>query len=288
MTFRERKITLQIDLGNKATFNPGGDNTVTLRDHRVHVSITKTYGPLNGEARIRVYGLAPSLLNQLASLNKTTATAQANTITVLAGDDVRGMGIAFAGQIQVSQADMSQHPETALNITAIGVGLLGVKRANPVSYPGTADAAVILKNMATLGGLDFENWGASYILATPYYCGDLKKQIADCMRAAGFEGLLDDKTLAIWPRSGTRGGAIPLISPETGLVGYPSYTSMDEGGGLSLTTLYNTDIRIGGQIAVQSGLAVANGKWQVFSLNQELEAQVPGGQWFTHLTTLQV
>lgn len=286
MTFLERKITLQIDLGNKATFNPGGDNTVTIKGHRVHVSLTNTFGPLNGEARIRVYGLAPSLLNQIASLNQTTATAQANTVTVLAGDDTNGMAIAYSGQIQIAQADMSEHPESALNITAMGVGLLGVKRVNPTSYAGSADAAVILKNLATLGGLDFENSGASKILATPYFCGDLSKQIDDCARQAGFDRYIDKQTLAIWPRGGSRGGAIPLISADTGMVGFPSYTSMADGGGLALTCLYNKDLKVGGKVQVKSQLSVANGTWQVFSISHELESLVPGGQWFSHFNAL--
>jgi len=44
---------------------------------------------------------------------------------------------------------------------------------------------------------------------------------------ANIETFLNDgvpKTLIIWPKGGSRGGSIPLVSRDTGMIGYPSYT----------------------------------------------------------------
>ncbi|MDE1947542.1 MAG: hypothetical protein KGL43_02780 [Burkholderiales bacterium] len=289
MTFITRAIELSFTLGhdasgNAASFNASGANVVTLTGHRVQVSVSETTGPGMGEARIRVYGLVPSILNRLSSLNSATATAAPNRVVVKAGDNGHALAIVFDGQINLAQADMSQQPTTTLNIMAFGGLLNAVQPIPPSSYPGAADAAIILQNLASQMGLAFENSGASKMLATPYFWGDAKKQAMDCARAAGFEIVIDRNTLAIWPKGQARGLAVPLISPDTGMVGYPTYSSMSDGGGITVKTLFNPQIRAGGAVQVKSALPVANGRWLVFHVGHELEAEVPGGQWFTHFT----
>lgn len=280
MTFVQRSIELTFTLGVAAA------STVTLTGHRVQVSIANTIGPGSGDARVRVYGLTPSVLNQLASLNQATALAQSNRIQIKAGDAGKALALVFDGQIILAQADMSQQPNTALNIMAIGGALASVQPLPPSTYPGAADAAIILQNLAAQMGLAFENSGASKMLATPYFWGDARKQATDCARAAGFEIAFDSNTLAIWPKGSTRGGLVPLISPDTGMVGYPTYSSMTDGGGLEVTTIFNPSLRIGAAVQVKSSLPPANGKWGVFNLTHELESEIPGGQWFTHFRAL--
>lgn len=70
---------------------------------------------------------------------------------------------------------------------------------------------------------------------------------------------------------------VPLVSPETGLVGYPMY----DGVFLTLRTLYNPAIIPGGSIRVESSRDRASGTWQVLSMSHRLEAEKPGGAWFT-------
>lgn len=286
MSFVARKIELTFELGNAATFAPSSDNTVTLTDHRVSVSITKTVGPATGEARVMVYGLAPNLLNQLASLNSATASVQNNRIIVKAGDAEKGMATVFAGQIILAQADMNQQPNTFLNILAVGTGLHAMQNIGPTGYPGSADAAVILRNLATAGNMAFQNWGASKILQDAYSWGDVRTQIRDYAQMAGFEHFVEDAdtpkaTLHIWPKGKARGDDVPLISPTTGLIGFPTYSSWAEGGGIAVRTMFNPLLHIGGTVKVESDLIAANGTWLVFFLSHELQSEVPGGQWVT-------
>lgn len=268
--------------GNVTAFNSSGANRVTLTGHRTQVSVSDTTGPGMGEARIRVYGLAPSILNKLASLNSATAAAESNRVVVKAGDSGQALAMVFDGQVILSQSDMSQQPNTALNVVAQGGALASAQPLPPSSYPGAADAAIILQNLAGQMGLTFENSGASKMLSTPYFWGDGKKQATDCARAAGFEILIDKSTLAIWPRGKARYGTEPLISPETGLVGYPTYSKMVDGGGIIVKTIFNPNIRAGGAVQVKSSLPAANGRWLAFHVGHELESEVPGGEWFTH------
>jgi hypothetical protein len=281
MTFVRRRVSLTFQLGT-GTFGESGTNTVTVEGLRVQAHIDKVFGPGMGEAQIRVHGLTPSLMNQLSSLNQATMATRRNTIIVLAGDDISGMSTVFQGQIQVSQIMLNTAPDTALMVLAQAGAFAAVQNVPPSSYPGSANAAVIMSNLAFLMGYAFENNGVSVQLATPYFPGSPREQAQRCAEAGKFEWVIDDGTLAIFPIGGTRGGSIPLISPETGMVGYPNYSTSVYG--IELTTLFNPLLRPGGKVQVKSGLEVANGTWQVFNMSHELQSEDPGGQWYTRFS----
>ena len=281
MTFLKRRIDVTFQLGEGGTFGESGTNTVKCSGLRVQAALKEVNGPGLGQANVRIFGLTPSLLRQLSSLNQGTMSTRRNSIILDAGDDVNGMATVFQGQIQVSQIMLNTAPDTTLTLMASAGGLAPVQRVSPASYPGTADAAVILQNLAFQAGFGFENNGVSVILATPYFPGDTWSQIKRCAAAANIQYTIDAKknALVITPIGGKRGGQIPLISPQTGMIGYPSYSSGVNG--LSVTTLFNPLLRIQGQVQIQSSLEVANGTWSVFNLEHELESENPGGQWQT-------
>ncbi|MGA9869288.1 MAG: hypothetical protein WBQ75_22880, partial [Acetobacteraceae bacterium] len=166
------------------------------------------------------------------------------------------------------------------------LGFVGLQDAMrpvpPTSYPGTPDAAVILAGLADQMGYAFENNGVSVILSQPYFPGTARTQALACAKAANIEMFIDDtsQTLAIWPKGGNRGGEIPLISKDTGMVGYPAYSG---GQQMRVTTLYNPSIRFGGQVKVQSSITPADGEWTVNKITHHLESMMPGGEWFTYL-----
>src|SRR5258706_365909 len=96
-------------------------------------------------------------------------------------------------------------------------------------------------------------------LAYPYLPGTARTQMAQLAKHANINWTIDRETLAIWPSDGNRNGASPLISPHTGMVGYPSMSSV----GIKLKTLFNNELRIGGQVQVQSSVTTANGTWTI-------------------------
>jgi hypothetical protein len=188
----------------------------------------------------------------------------------------------------------------------------GFVPAAPSSYPGNADVATILSGIATALGWGFENNGVQVKLSNGYFPGTARQQIHDIARAANIE-LYEDHggakvTLAIWPKTGTRGGQIPLISAATGLIGYPKFQS----NGMSFTTLFNPNIRLGARIQMQSSTGQAaqnapasaglpagtqsggpNGLWYVAAagggaLSHDLSSQLPDGPWFTHCSCVRV
>lgn len=284
MSLLKRKIEVTFQLGT-GVFGESGTNTVTCSGLRVHAHITGCFGPGNALAQITVYGLTPSLLRQLSALNQGSIAIRKNTIVVSAGDEVNGMATVFQGQVMLSQIQLNTAPDTGLVISAQTGAFAAVQRVEPSSYPGAADAAIIMQTLAFEANLGFENNGVSVILATPYLPGSPLEKIRRCAQAAHIEYVIDSvkNVLAIFPIGGSRGGSVPIISSETGMIGYPSY-STGVYGGLSITTLFNPLLRPGGVVQVQSSLEVANGRWGVFEIEHELSSEDPGGPWFTKFT----
>ncbi len=93
---------------------------------------------------------------------------------------------------------------------------------------------------------------------------------------------IENNILSIWPRGGYRAGQIPIISPDTGMVGYPSFTQ----SGVVVKTLFNSAIRFGQLVSVQSSLQGATGQYRVQKLAHDIESEMPGGKWFTQMVTV--
>lgn len=281
MSFVRRKLELTFQLG-KGTFGTDGYDTVTVTDHRVRCRIHEVIGPGMGRASVSIYGLAPTLLNELASLNQATEAVRFNRLIIKAGDEGSTLATVFEGQISLSQLDMNASPDVGLNVMAFAGQLQNVTNPEPSSYPGGTDAAVILYNLAQKAGLFFENESdASQILATPAFEGSYLEQIDKCVKDAGFERYVGRNFLAIWKKGKNRGGNIAVVSAATGMVGYPGYSTSNNGGGIFVRTIFNPQLSIGQRARVESTLKAANGVWFVFNIQHELDAEVPGGQWFT-------
>ena len=279
MAFIQRRIEVEFQL-QVGSFDEGAFDTVRVKGLRVQANVSLTSGPVLGNAQIRIFGLTPSLLKKLSGLNQAAQAIRQNTVILYAGDDVNGLAVVFRGQITLALLDLASVPDSSLTVSALAGAFGKLKPFTPSTYPGSADAATIIGNLAAELGYDFENNGVSVILTTPYYAGTALVQVEKCAKAARIGWTIDKKTLAIWPHDGSRGGAIPLISADTGMVGYPTYTSGNFQG-VAITTIFNPLLRIAGLVKIESGLAVANGIWGVFDIAHALESETPGGKWFS-------
>lgn len=280
MSFTRKRIDVTITLGT-GQFGDSGSNTVTLSGLRVHAGIQVYGGEAMPQAQLRIFGLPLDMINQLTAIGPiNSAVLYRNSVLVAAGDDETGMQTVYSGSIWQAWGEFQSMPEVPLNITGLGGLAAALKPVGALSYPGSADAATIMQTLAQTMGLAFENNGVSVQLSNPYFPGTALTQVRACARAAGIYFTIDRGTLAIWPKDGARGGDVPLISPATGMVGYPAFSS----NGLSLTTLYNPSIKPGGVVQVESSLQVACGRWTVLQVAHSLQSETPNGQWFSTIS----
>lgn len=295
-SFARRRIDVSFALATQATPDlkgalqapktfdgTSGANVVTVSGLRCSAAITNQGGISQGALDLRVYGMTESLMNTLSQVSKMPLAGDfGNKVTVSAGVEGASLAVTFLGTISGAWADYSGAPDVPFHVTAFSALEAAVKSVPPSSYKGGADVAVIMADLARLMNMRFENNGVSgIILSNPYFPGTAYQQMESCRDAAGIEAHVINGTLAIWPRGGSRGGAVPLISPETGLVGYPIRTNL----GVDFTTLYNPAIHFGAKVQLQSPrVPQASGTWQVKGLQHTLESETPSGAWFSRLS----
>jgi hypothetical protein len=289
MTYARRRLDITFTLtpttsaaSPNVTTNPTfaeGGNQITLTNHRATAQIKKAGGLSMTECQFRIYGMSLSLMNQLSTLGRLPLAGRNNAISVSAGDDDTGMGVVFQGTITNAWADFKASPEVPFHVVAQSgmAGALAI--APPSSFTGSASVATIMSGIAAQMGLSFENNGVTAQLANPYFPGTLYAQAQACAQAANIDLVIELGVLAISPKGQPRGGQVPLITPQTGMIGYPAFT----GNGIAIQTLYNPSITFQGLIKVESELTPANGQWRVYSLMHDLAAEMPGGPWFTYL-----
>lgn len=261
-------------------FAESGTNTVTLPPLRATAKIVKAGTPSLGEAQIQIFGMTLSLMNQLSTLGQVIQLIPRNTVTVQAGDEGGAMSTVFVGTVLQAWADFDAAPTVPFYVVAHTLGAETVATLAPTSVRGSADVAGIMQGLAGAMNCTFENSGVNAKLSNPYFYGSPRWQANACAEHAGISWFVDDTTLAIWPKNGSRNGDAPLISPETGLVGYPSFMNY----GLALKTIFNPLIRFGAKVQVQSSLKPACGEWVVNSLSHDLSTQMPKGDWFSSMT----
>jgi hypothetical protein len=289
MSFLRRKINLTFKLG-KGQFGEGGFDQVDVKDLRVTAKIIRNVGMGMGSAAVDVFGLPRSVMNQLATLGPQITMTRLNTIVVTAGDDENGMGTVFVGQISNAWIDLQAAPMVPFHVLAYTGALDQVKPAPPTSYRGGADVATILQGLATQANLQFENNGVQRRVSNPYYSGSVREQIIACIQDAGVEWNNNELgVLAIWNPGASRGGTIPRVAKDTGLVGYPVFTSY----GITLKVLMNPSINVGSTIEVETEVTAttnaggvaspANGRWRVYKMDLDLASEVPGGPWFAEI-----
>lgn len=279
MSFKQRLMKATFVLG-KGTFGKSGENQTTVGGLRMSARIRRAGGPGKCTCSLEVYGMKLDDMNKLSTLGMVATTQRRNTVTIEAGDE-DGYTTVFQGVIMNAYPDFNGMPDVPFRVEGqTGLGD-AIAPADPRSYPNGAAVSDILSSIANKLGAPFENNGVTTKLSEgSYYYGSLYNQALNVVQDAGISwNCLDDGTLAIWNPGESRGGKAPLISPESGLVGYPSFSS----NGIALRTIYNPSIGFGKKIVVQSSLQAACGTWSVYDLNHSLDCLIPHGSWFSDL-----
>lgn len=281
-TFAKRRIKVIFQLGT-GDFGDGGYDTFEASGLRVACNVEQTGGIGMTQCSLKVFGLPLKEMNRLTILGKPLVDNRNNTVTVFAGDEGptddpdANLAVVFTGTISEAWVDGKSMPQVPLVVSAFSGGLAALEPVAPVSFRGSIDAALIVASIAAQLSYNLENSGVSVILTDPYLPGTPLQQLQKVARAGNFNCIIDGETIAIWPADGVRGGQQPLLSPETGLIGYPLRTD----NGIEVQTLFNPNLSVGSTVEVRSAITPANGIWQLFKVAHDLESETPNGKWFT-------
>jgi hypothetical protein len=284
-SFTQKLLEVDITLGpNPQTNQPNqfgnGSNTVTLSGSRISARV-QAVGTLGTTAQVDVWGLTPSLLNELSTLGLAFSLVPQNTLSIRAGDAVSGLSTIFVGTVMSATGDYNQAPNVPMHFECFTDGLNSVIPLPASSFPQATDVGTIMSGLASQMHLGFENNGVNVKLPPSYFVGsgvDQYRAVAAHanIEAAVVQGSLGNQVLAIWPRGKSR-KSLPtvMLSPTTGLIGYPSYTAY----GILVKAIFNPQIGFGGMINVKSSLPKATGQWIILRLDHALDSVVPKGLW---------
>lgn len=268
------RFTITLALGTFAD----GTNQVILEGFRSIVDVQKGGGQMMSSCTLRIFGLSQSLMAQLTTLAFLALSYTKNVIKIEAVDGDK-VDLVYIGAIINAWGDYSTMPDVSLYIETQTGFFDQVKISEPLAFKGVANVADLMQTLANKIGVAFENNNVVSKIQNPNYNGTIIDQLRNLAQDTQTEFYLDDTVLAICPKgiARTKTKIIPIISSETGLIGYPSFDKV----GVTFRVLFNAAIRFGGQIEMRSEIPQANGTWQVVSINHNLESEKPDGQWFS-------
>lgn len=270
-----KQLRFIITLGT-GKFGSSSNDTITLQGFRATADIDKAGGMMMSTLRAKIYGVKQADMNSVTTLQWKAGLLIPNTVEVLAIEGAAET-LVFAGNIVNAWADYQSMPDVYLHIQAQSAFFNALKAIPPRSFKGRVDVASVMAQIARDLGYTFENNGVTTQLVDVYLPNTGMEQAKDLARAAGCDLYLDDKILAITPSNVPRKSIVPLISPASGLVGYPTF----DGVGVNFQTLFNPAVTFGGSVKLVTDVQQAAGEWVVTSVGHRLESEKPGGAWFS-------
>lgn len=271
----KKQLRFVVTLGT-GKFGSSNNDQISMQGFRAIADIDKAGGMMMGTLRAKIFGVKQADMNSVTTLQWKAGLLIPNTVEVFAIDGAAET-LVFAGDIVNAWADYQSMPDVYLHIQAQSAFFNALKAIPPRSFKGRVDVASVMAQIARDLGYIFENNGVTTQLTDVYLPNTGMEQAKDLARAAGCDLYLDDKILAITPPNVPRKVIIPLISPASGLVGYPTF----DGVGVNFQTLFNPAVTFGGSIKLETDVQQAVGEWVVTSVGHRLESEKPGGAWFS-------
>ena len=277
--YAKRRIDVTINLG-EGDFGEGRGTDVTLTGYRCQAVIMQYNSTAQGMLELAIYGLPLEMINRLTRIGTVQNQYKINTILVAAGDQDGVMSVVYQGQIDQAFGNFMGMPEVALIVVARAATVAAVKPVNASSYRGAADVGQIMQDLANTMGLQFVNENVQVQLSNPYFRGTALDQVKSCAQAANINYSIDKGILRIWGKGTAIGGDAIEVSVDTGLIGYPNFSE----NGIELTTLFNPNYALGGNVDVKSTLTPACGKWNIWRVIHSIASETPGGQWLSQVS----
>ena len=255
--------------------------TLVYEGVETHVQIEKPGEPDQNKATVEMYNLSMDAMRDMTTLSFRPLQTKKNLIVIFAGDETNGMSQCFAGEIDTAYADFSGAPTIKMHIEAAAGSYPSLKASPPIAVKGAQSAASLIEQFAKESGYSFLNNGVTASVKNAVLNGSPVQKMRTVAGMVGCELLIDDNVVKIQPfDKGLDEGNAVLMSKDSGMLGYPTFTSE----GIKLRALYNPDLQLGGMIEVDTVVPGAKGSWKITKLSHSLVANaVSAGDWFSEV-----
>lgn len=275
------RVTIKLKGKDKTFTSSDNANTLQSTGLQVRCNIVNGNGAISPTANIQIYGLHLDSMKDLMRVQWNTLDALLNTVLIEAGEQGGTLTRVYEGNITFAKIDMSNAPNVFLNIESQSAIVDAFTASDAIKFDANLDAAFMIETIAKQMGYQFENNGATKIMVdSSTYEGSNLSKIQKIAAAANFDLYTEQNLISICPKGGARQLKIPVLSPTTGLVGYP----VPDIRGISMQCFYDPSIRFGGIIRLKdSMIEVCNGYWRIYGVTTVLEANIPSGAWFMNI-----
>lgn len=260
-------------------FDDSGNNVLTVEGLRTSAVIQFGGGAVMPSAEVIIYGLSMQVMRRMMRIRWQDLNSMMNRIRIEVGEQGEPLVQVFQGNITFAYIDTSNAPEIGLRLTCMAGVVEAYRPATPVSYPGAKSVVAAIEEITLGMGYRFENSGVPGSLMMEDVTlveTDLNK-IRKLCAAYQIDLYIDNALIAICPQGAPRKMRIPVLSPSTGLIGYPVPTTQ----GVDVRCFFNPMVKFGGIIRIRDSLMeTANGDWRAFGVSLNLESETPGGNWF--------
>ena len=273
-SFTIKQIEVRITLA-AGSFGGKGSEKV-INGLPVSVDVSKTGGDEKPTCKVSIGGMTYSDMEQLTTLAFRPLQSRKNLIAIFAGE-AGALSQVFAGEITKASADFNNAPDVKFDIEAMSGFYPSLVPAGPQSIAGNAPVADIISQQAKLMGYEFRNEGVSTNLSNTILNGTPMEKARAAAKQAGANLLIDDNTIILLPPGKERKGTTVLLADNSGMMGYPSFSS----DGISVEAIYNPAFQLNGLIEVKSIVPKASGLWRITKLEHKLSANDPGADDWT-------
>jgi hypothetical protein len=261
------------------TFDETGSNVLIYEGLRTSVVMRFGGGAIMPSAEITAYGLSLSAMHKLMRIRWQDLNSMLNRIRIEAGEQGQPLTHVFEGNITFAYIDTSNAPEIALRISSMAGILEAYRPASQLAFPGETPVVRAIADICERMGYIFENNGVPESLTMQNVTmGDTDmNKIRKLCRDYQIDLYVEHGLIAIAPQGAPRALRIPVLTPKTGLLGYPVPTIQ----GVDVRCLWDPMVRFGGIIRIADSLMeTTNGDWRAFGVTTTLESELPGGAWF--------
>lgn len=281
MAFNRKRIRLTLKLNGKdEVFTSDNKNKLSAVGLRISAEVSFGYGSPAPYARVRVYGLPQETMNKLITAKFQQVKTLRSLITIEAAEGEGDFAQVFSGGIFMALPEYSEAPNVSLVIEAISAVFESKLPTPAESYEGSHSVSEIISGICKRIGFSFESNGVNAMVENPYLTGsDLEKIRWLCVNN-DLDLYLGNNSVAIAPKGAPRNIKIAVISPDTGLIGYPVITNI----GATFKCLYDPSIQFGALVRVKgSQIELCNGEWRVYGLRAQLETEMDSARWFMEI-----
>lgn len=272
MAFTQKSIEVDIELQD------GGGKT--FRDFACECTIEKVGLPDKNKASVTIYGISLEDMEQFTVLAFRPLEYRKNKMRIRAGDKGGNVAQVFVGDIMSAFADFGNAPNVCFRVEAQTGLFAALTPSDPETVQGEAKASDIISKVAGETGFGFTSSGDESVqLRDTVLQGTPWDKAAAAAQQVGRELIVDDETMVLIDDTGMRLDANPVtLSPETGMIGYPSFTSE----GISARSLFNPNIVYAAELNIQSVVPKSAGSWRIIKVVHNLSAnKAGGGPWET-------